>query len=49
MQRDCEGNFGIGSWNEIISIKARAAKLEGGRKGQTSHFVHGLCGKTSRR
>jgi predicted ArsR family transcriptional regulator len=24
-------------------LAACAAKLEGGRKGQASHFVHGLC------
>jgi orotate phosphoribosyltransferase-like protein len=37
-----------GSWHEKVSSKAHAIILTG-TKGQTSHFVHGLCGRTSRR
>jgi hypothetical protein len=31
-----------------VDSEAHAMKLDGGTKGQTSHFVHGLCGTTSR-
>jgi hypothetical protein len=35
--------------NSKETVEARAMKLDGGTKGQTFHFVHGLCGTTSRR
>jgi hypothetical protein len=35
------------SWYENVSSEVCAVKLDGGTKGQMSHFEHGLCTTTS--